>query len=66
MALSQHDLQQLLESLQAADNVDMVRLVLERMLQELIEAEATVTIGAHPTSARPSAPTAATVTATVP
>lgn len=48
MALSQHDLQQLLESLQAAENVDMVRLVLERMLQELIEAEATTVIGAHP------------------
>lgn len=48
MALSQHDLQQLLESLQAAENVDMVRLVLERMLQELIEAETTTVIGAHP------------------
>lgn len=48
MALSQHDLQQLLESLRAAENVDMVRLVLERMLQELIEAEATTVIGAHP------------------
>ncbi len=48
MALSQHDLQQLLESLRAAENVDMVRLVLERMLQELIEAETTTVIGAHP------------------
>lgn len=48
MALSQHDLQRLLESLQAADDVEMIRTVLERILQELIEAEATAAIGAAP------------------
>ncbi|MDA2815301.1 IS256 family transposase [Nocardiopsis sp. RSe5-2] len=48
MALSQHDLQHLLESLQAADDLEMIRAVLERMLQELIEAEATAAIGAEP------------------
>jgi putative transposase len=48
MALSQHDLLELLESLRAADSVEMVRRLLERMLQELIEAEATAAVGAAP------------------
>ena len=48
MALSQHDLTELLESLRAADSVEMVRRALQRMLQELIEAEATTAIGAAP------------------
>ncbi|MGR6912623.1 IS256 family transposase [[Actinomadura] parvosata] len=48
MALSQSDLTELLESLRAADSVEMVRRALQRMLQELIEAEATTVIGAAP------------------
>src|SRR5437879_5091406 len=48
MALSQSELLDLLASLRASDNVDMVRVVLERILQELIEAEATAAIGAAP------------------
>lgn len=47
MALSQHDLLRLLESLRSADGLELVRHVAERMLQELIEAEATVRIGAE-------------------
>jgi putative transposase len=46
MALSQHDLLRLLESLRSADGLELVRSVAERMLQELIEAEATSHIGA--------------------
>lgn len=49
MALSQHDLLRLLESLRSADGLELVRHVAERMLQELIEAEATVRIGAEDT-----------------
>ena len=45
MALSQHDLLRLLESLRSADGLELVRSVAERMLQELIEAEATARIG---------------------
>ncbi|WP_411143448.1 IS256 family transposase [Streptomyces sp. x-80] len=47
MALSQHDLLRLLESLRSADGLELVRSVAERMLQELIEAEATAKIGAE-------------------
>jgi hypothetical protein len=47
MALSQHDLLRLLESLRSADGLELVRNVAERMLQELIEAEATARIGAE-------------------
>ncbi|WP_405019948.1 IS256 family transposase [Kitasatospora sp. NBC_00070] len=47
MALSQHDLLRLLESLRSADGLELVRGVAERMLQELIEAEATARIGAE-------------------
>lgn len=46
MALSQSDLYRLIESLRSADGLELVRSVAERMLQELIEAEATVAIGA--------------------
>ena len=46
MALSQSDLHRLLESLRSADGLELVRGVAERMLQELIEAEATARIGA--------------------
>ncbi|MFE0633511.1 IS256 family transposase [Streptomyces sp. NPDC058864] len=46
MALSQSDLLRLLESLRSADGLELVRNVAERMLQELIEAEATAKIGA--------------------
>ena len=45
---SQSELLDLLASLRSSNNVDMVRTVLERMLQELIEAEATAAIGAVP------------------
>lgn len=48
MALSQSELLDLLASLRSSNNVDMVRTVLERILQELIEAEATAAIGAVP------------------
>ncbi|MFD8615354.1 IS256 family transposase [Streptomyces sp. NPDC059631] len=47
MALSQHDLLRLLESLRSSDGLELVRGVAERMLQELIEAEATARIGAE-------------------
>ncbi|MGW6271190.1 IS256 family transposase [Streptomyces sp. NPDC055060] len=48
MALSQSDLMRLLESLRAADGVESIRVLCERILQELIEAEATEAIGAAP------------------
>ncbi|MFF0416607.1 IS256 family transposase [Kitasatospora sp. NPDC004745] len=47
MALSQHDLLRLVESLRSADGLELVRSVAERMLQELIEAEASARIGAE-------------------
>ncbi len=47
MAVSQHDLLRLLESLRSADGLELVRSVAERMLQELIEAEATARVGAE-------------------
>ncbi|MFF7145893.1 hypothetical protein ACFZB5_32640 [Streptomyces nodosus] len=47
MALSQSDLLRLLESLRSADGLELVRSVAERMLQELIEAEASARIGAQ-------------------
>ncbi|WP_327411484.1 IS256 family transposase [Streptomyces sp. NBC_01233] len=46
MALSQSDLLRLLESLRSADGLELVRGIAERMLQELIEAEAAAHIGA--------------------
>lgn len=46
MALSQHDLFRLLESLRPVDGLELVREVAERLLQELIEAEATAHVGA--------------------
>ncbi|MFF0050740.1 IS256 family transposase [Streptomyces sp. NPDC005498] len=45
--MSQHDLLRLLESLRSADGLELVRDVAERLLQELIEAEATAQIGAE-------------------
>ncbi|MEV6758245.1 transposase [Streptomyces sp. NPDC051214] len=48
MALSQSDLMRLLESLRTADGVESIRVLCERILQELIEAEATEAIGAAP------------------
>ncbi|MFE7172599.1 transposase [Streptomyces sp. NPDC057616] len=48
MALSQSELMRLLESLRRADGVEAIRLVCERILQELIEAEVTETIGVGP------------------
>ena len=48
MALSQSELMRLLESLRQADGVEAIRVVCERILQELIEAEATDVIGAAP------------------
>ncbi len=45
--MSQHDLLRLLESLRSADGLELVREVAERLLQELIEAEATARIGAE-------------------
>lgn len=46
MALSQSDLLRLLESLRSADGLELVRSLAERIVQELIEAEATAVIGA--------------------
>ena len=46
MALSQSALLELLAALDAADGVERVRLSLQRMYQELIEAEATEAVGA--------------------
>ncbi|GGN81526.1 hypothetical protein GCM10011579_068210 [Streptomyces albiflavescens] len=48
MALSQSELMRLLESLRRADGVEAIRVVCERILQELIEAEVTEVIGAAP------------------
>jgi len=48
MALSQHDLLRLMESLRTADGIELIRVLAQRILQELIEAEATVHIGAEP------------------
>lgn len=48
MALSQHDLLRLMESLRTADGIEMIRVLAQRILQELIEAEATAHIGAEP------------------
>ncbi|MBT2674373.1 IS256 family transposase [Streptomyces sp. ISL-14] len=48
MALSQSELMRLLESLRRADGVEAIRVVCERILQELIEAEATEAMGAAP------------------
>ncbi|MFF1918286.1 IS256 family transposase [Streptomyces sp. NPDC058239] len=45
--MSQSDLLRLLKSLRAADGVDTIRAVCERILQELIETEATARIGAE-------------------
>jgi putative transposase len=47
MALTQSDLQRLLESLRTSDGIELVRHVAERMLQELIEAELSGRIGAQ-------------------
>ncbi len=44
--MSQHALLRLLGSLRSADGLELVRSVAERMLQELIETEATSHIGA--------------------
>jgi mutator family transposase len=47
-ALSQSDLMRLLESLRTADGVETIRMLCERILQELIEAETTEVIGGAP------------------
>ncbi|MFD7714224.1 IS256 family transposase [Streptomyces sp. NPDC059785] len=47
MALSQSELIRLLESLRSTDGIELVRAIAERMVQELIEAEATAHIGAE-------------------
>ncbi|MFI9825941.1 transposase, partial [Streptomyces sp. NPDC052013] len=39
MALSQHDLLRLMESLRTADGIELIRAVAQRILQELVEAE---------------------------
>jgi transposase-like protein len=48
VALSQSDLIRLSESLRTADGLELVRTLAQRILQELIEAEATARIGAEP------------------
>ncbi|MEV0227848.1 IS256 family transposase [Streptomyces sp. NPDC050704] len=47
MALSQSELIRLLESLRSTDGIELVRAIAERMVQELIEAEASAHIGAE-------------------
>ena len=48
MALDQSALLGLVESMKASDGGDLMRRLLAAMLQELVEAEATVVIGAGP------------------
>ncbi|MEV7776126.1 IS256 family transposase [Kitasatospora sp. NPDC086791] len=48
MALSQSHLLRLMESLRTADGIELIRTLAQRILQELIEAEATARIGAEP------------------
>lgn len=45
-ALSQAELIRLLESLRSTDGIELIRAIAERMMQELIEAEASAHIGA--------------------
>lgn len=47
MALSQSELIRLLESLRSTDGIELIRAIAERMVQELIEAEATAHVGAE-------------------
>nr|WP_236072219.1 hypothetical protein [Streptomyces polyasparticus] len=47
MALSQSDLIRLLESLRSTDGIELIRAIAERMVQELIEVEASAHIGAE-------------------
>ena len=56
MALSQSGLIRLLESLRRAEGVEAIRVVCERILQELIEAEATEVIGAAARKPEAAAP----------
>jgi len=46
MALSRSDLIRLLESLRSTDGIELIRAIAERMVQELIEAEASAHVGA--------------------
>ena len=46
MALTDHDLSELLAALRAGELTDTIRTSLEWILQQLIEAEATAVIGA--------------------
>jgi hypothetical protein len=47
MALSQSELIRLLESLRSTDGIELIRTIAERMVRELIEAEASAHIGAE-------------------
>ena len=49
MALSQSALLEVLDALKASDSTDVIRQALQVMLQQLIDAEATVRIGAGST-----------------
>ncbi len=64
MALSQSDLIRLLESLRSTDGIELIRAIAERMVQELIEAEATAHIGAEWNEHTPRGPPYATGTGT--
>ena len=48
MALTDSDLSELLDALRAGEMTDTIRMSLEWILQQLIEAEATAVIGAAP------------------
>jgi putative transposase len=57
MALSQSALLELVDDLKTTDASELMRRMLATMLQELIDAEASATIGALPTSGpRPAPP----------
>jgi len=54
MALSQSELIRLLESLRSTDGIELIRAIAERMVQELIEAEASAHVGAEWNERTPS------------
>ena len=62
MTHSEFDLSDLLDALRAGELTDPIRTSLQRVLQHLIELEATEAIGAARTNEPNRAPTSATVT----
>lgn len=62
MALSRHDLLRPMQSLRSSEGVELIRALVQRVLQELIEAEATAHIGAEPGEHTETAAPGATAT----